>query len=1194
MFLPVAPSYRRVTGRGSRTYHINPALALPAEAGDNRYDTLGGSPMRLLVVAMLFTLPAGIVYAQTPPAKRTPEQEALFQLDKERLPLLKEANALAKAGKYKEAIVLYEKILKMERGILSETHNDILVQLDLLAVLYDTIQDFTPAKKTWAELVLLRTKALGKDHWKTVDARNAEVQSKMMEGLDAEKVAQLVLAKKLTSEVLTLLKLAKYPEALPPALKAFEIRKKLLGEKYSDYAHSLNNLGFAYFSLGSYAEAEPLYLEALRIRKDLLCQKHPDYATSLNNLAACYKTMAEYAKAESLYIEAMQIRKEILGEKHADYARTMNNLGMLYSTQGRYSKAEPYLLEATRIRKEILGEKHSEYADGLNNLATLYFSQGLYAKAEDFFIDTMRIYKESVGGTHPNYAISLHNMAVLYQQQALFAKAEPLHLEALKIRKTALGEKHPAYANCLNSLAIHYLSQGLNPKAEPALIDAIRIFKNSVGENHPDYAMSLNNLAALYDSQKEYDKAEPLFLDAVRIRKATLGEQHPKYATSLNNLASLYKSNNQIAKAESLYRDALRIRKATLGQKHLDYAASLNNLGDLYYSQRKFDAAESLFEEATRIHKEALGEKHPFFATSLNNLVYLYRAQGLSNKAEPLQRQVLRIIQDHLEESAVIQSESDQISNVAISRYYLDSYLDFREADAVELYGAVFRWHGAVTARQSFARLASIGSPAIQHSIQELGDIARHMNQFVQNPPNSMTKDEQTKAIKKFDDDREALEKKLASQSKDYAAYLAHLKLTPADLQKALPEGTALVDFLVHGDKISAFIITKTAIRRVVLTGGKELDEELDDKLGFLSDLSLGRTIPAPNNNHVSAKLRKRIWEPLEKHLKGLTRVLLCPDGPLCRLPFAALPGSDPKKYLLEELSIVIVPVPQLLPGLLAVESKNFTGAPSLLAVGDVDFNGDPATGQEKKPLPIALTRSGNGLDWSRLPNSKREVEVVETLFGKLPQATVKKLLGADATEASIERELGHHRFVHLATHGFFAPPKFIRQMQEGQTIGGDKILVPVLPPGLSSGFVCTGANKPTFQASGVITATQIAELDLSAVELVVLSACETGLGELSRSEGVLGLQRAFQIAGARSTITSLWAVPDQSTAELMKQMYSNRLEKGLASAEALREAQLWVLNNGEKVGAFDRKPTGSKRTPPKFWAAFTFAGDWR
>jgi CHAT domain-containing protein len=548
---------------------------------------------------------------------------------------------------------------------------------------------------------------------------------------------------------------------------------------------------------------------------------------------------------------------------------------------------------------------------------------------------------------------------------------------------------------------------------------------------------------------------------------------------------------------------------------------------------------------------------------------------------------------EHLEECASILSEADQLRHIAVSRNTLNSYLSIPlESAAAEQYAALFRWHGAVTARQSFIRLAGRSTPEIRNSIDALRDVSREMNQFVQNPPRAMPKAEQVKRVKELDGLRETLEKKIAGQSKDFAAYQAQRNITSTDLQKSLPEDTALIEYFVYGVTASVFVVTKKSIVHMQMETRKELAEEIE---AFTGDLSLMRTRPVTNADDVSVKLRKQIWEPVEEHLKGIKRVLICPDGPLCRLPFAALPGADPKKYLLEELSIVIVAVPQLLPGLLATEAKKFTGVPSLLAVGDVDFDGDPAAGEQpKKPLPVALTRSGNGLSWSRLPNTKGEVEVVETLFKKLPQATVLKLLGKEATEGALERELSKHRFVHLATHGFFTPPKMVRQFQEDQSVGDEKIYLPSIPPGLSSGIVCAGANKPTFQVSGVLTATQIAELDLRNVELAVLSACETSLGELSGGEGVLGLQRAFQMAGARTTITTMWAVFDQSTAELMKRMYANRLENGLSAAEALREAQLWVLNNGEKVGAFDQKPTGSKRTPPKYWAAFSLSGDWR
>lgn len=148
--------------------------------------------------------------------------------------------------------------------------------------------------------------------------------------------------------------------------------------------------------------------------------------------------------------------------------------------------------------------------------------------------------------------------------------------------------------------------------------------------------------------------------------------------------------------------------------------------------------------------------------------------------------------------------------------------------------------------------------------------------------------------------------------------------------------------------------------------------------------------------------------------------------------------------------------------------------------------------------------------------------------------------------------------------------------------------------PGLLCGLVCAGANEPTPDDDGVLTALEIADLDLGGVELAVLSACETGLGAVAGGDGVLGLQRAFQLAGARATVTSLWQVPDQATGALMARFYENRLGKGMPALKALREAQLWVLNEGVKAGALTEEPKNGRRTPPLFWAAFVLAGDWR
>jgi CHAT domain-containing protein len=1119
-----------------------------------------------------------------------------------------EANELYSAAKYPEALKLREKVRAIYKEVLGEKHYFYADALNLLAVAHKTLADFEKAEPLFLEAIRVGKLTYGEKHPRYANFLKNLGNCHQSHGqytkaeplfLEAVRIGKEAYGEKHWEYANYLFYLAmlyerqgKYDKAETLHLQVLKIRKEALGEKHADYAASLGKLGELYLSQAQYDKAEPLFLEAREIAKEAFGEKHPDYAYSLNNLANLYENRSLYAKAEPLYIEAAKIYKEAFGGKHPDYAHSLNNLALLYHLQGRFTKAEPLYIEATKIYKEALGENNLLYAGGLNNLASLFKSQGQYAKAEPLLVEALTVTKSSLGEKHPDCAGSLSNLAGLYMSHAQYAKAEPLYIEALKIWKAALGEKHPDYASGLNSLAVLHDSQGQFAKAVPLYLEALKIRKAVLGGKHPAYALCLNNLATLYMTQDQYDEAVPLCIEAMKIRKEVLGEKHPDYADSLNKLAFLYMSQREYAKAEAFYTEAMGIRKEALGEKHPEYADSVDYLAGLYKSQGLFAKAEPLYVEAMKIRKVAFGENHPDYGAGVGNLALLYKSQRLFAKAEPYCRQAVAIHQNHLEECSVIQSETDQLLHLAKVRFYLDNFLDLPETDPAVLYSAVFRWHGSVTARQAFTRLASRAAPETHAAFEELRDAVRQLNRLTQNPPAALPKAELAKQVKELDGQRDDLEKKLAGQSKDFVAYQSHLKLAPADLQKSLPEDTALLDFLAHGDKTSVFVVTKKSIVRITLETGKDLSVEIES---FTGDLSLMRTRPVTNKDDVSAKLHKRVWEPLEEHLKGVTRVLICPDGPMCRLPFSALPGADPKKYLLEELSIVIVPVPQMLPGLLATDAKKLTGAPSLLAVGDVDFDGDPAAGEQpKKLLPVALARSGNGLTWNRLPNTKGEVEVVETLFKKLPQATVKKLFGNDATEAAIERELSRHRFVHLATHGFFDPPKMVRQFKDDLSAGGEKILLPSIPPGLSSGIVCAGANKPKFEASGVLTATQIAELDLRNVELAVLSACQTSLGVLSEGEGVLGLQRAFQMAGARSTISTLWGVDDRATAELMKRLYSNRLEMGLSSAEALREAQIWVLNNGDKVGAFDQKPTGSKRTPPKFWAAFSLSGDWR
>jgi len=324
--------------------------------------------------------------------------------------------------------------------------------------------------------------------------------------------------------------------------------------------------------------------------------------------------------------------------------------------------------------------------------------------------------------------------------------------------------------------------------------------------------------------------------------------------------------------------------------------------------------------------------------------------------------------------------------------------------------------------------------------------------------------------------------------------------------------------------------------------------------------------------------------------------------GPLNQLPFAALPGKKEGTYLLEEVALAIIPVPQMLPELLAKrDPARADTPPSLLALGDVDFEANPLAAKESKTEEgWKRRRAGTPLNWKRLPGTLGEVLSIEDTFRKaVPKGKLTVLREGQATEAAVRKLAGQHEYLHFATHGFFAPKEIKSALQFksiGKEFADDQMSKAVgWHPGLLSGIVLAGANKPKDDDDGVLTALEVGELDLSRVELAVLSACETGLGEVAGGEGVLGLQRAFQTAGARTVVTSLWKVDDEATRKLMERFYENYWKKEMGTLEALREAQLWMLREGATRGVVRETETDkTRRAPPHYWAAFVLSGDWR
>jgi CHAT domain-containing protein len=365
-------------------------------------------------------------------------------------------------------------------------------------------------------------------------------------------------------------------------------------------------------------------------------------------------------------------------------------------------------------------------------------------------------------------------------------------------------------------------------------------------------------------------------------------------------------------------------------------------------------------------------------------------------------------------------------------------------------------------------------------------------------------------------------------------------------------------------------------------------------------------------------RLRRLVWERLEPRLGDCKTVLLIPDQALTQLPWVALPGKRPRTYLGEEYAFATAGHGQQVIDLLQRPARSEKG--KLLLVGDVSYDAVPKPAAQDGPLTRGPALRDRPFQWEELSETRIETDRIARLWNAPKELTY--LRGAVADENTLRHHLPACSHVHLATHGFFADSEFLsifqpqppreREQLAGRAARGEQGLVTARNPLVLSGVVLAGANvlrrrDPLTVAGtgdGILTAEEVVSLDLSRTDLVVLSACETGLGNVAAGEGVFGLQRAFSLAGARTTIATLWRVEDAATRELMGEFYARLwAARPAGKLEALRQAQHLFLRsyNGEQHrlapaegGARPLLKRSAGPLPPYYWASFTLNGDWR
>jgi CHAT domain-containing protein/Tfp pilus assembly protein PilF len=955
---------------------------------------------------------------------------------------------------------------------------------------------------------------------------------------------------------------------------------------------------------GKYAEALPVAQAAVRVAEATFGAQHPNTAAAVEELGEVYQAQGKYAEAEPLFKRALEIREKAFGPESPEVAQSLNSLGDLYrrfNLEGNNTNAEPLLKRSLAIREKALGSEHADVAVSLDNLAFLYWNQGRYAEAEALFTRALAIKEKALGTDHPDVATSLDNLANVYNDQGKYAEAEPLFKHSLAINEKTLGPEHLEVASSLSSLARLYWEQGKYAEAEALVKRALAIREKALGAEHPGVAKSLNNLALLYKSEGKYAAAEPLFTRALAIQEKARGASSTSVALVLTNLADLYTDEGKYAEAEPLYTRCLAIWEKALGPEHPVVAQGLTNLAELYRKQGRYAQAEPPLKRALVIWEKGLGLDHPDAFETLNNSAVLYSAEGKYALAEPLFERSLSNLRGQFEQQFTYMSEKerllflDKVSDVFPT--YLNFCLAYREQDP-SLVGRMYDtllWEKGLVASSITslrAQIAATGDKDALVVFEQLTTKKTQLATLLTAEPDD--REAWRKNVEQLQQETNDMEKELVRRSSTLAENKKLAQVTWRDVQKALGKDEAAIEFVrfrFHDSKhltetadYVALIVTSetTTAPALVKLGDAKVFEgaPLDDyrrRAGLSEDL-VGVAQPS---------FYQAFWKPLESALNGKQRIYISPDGVLNQVALGIVPAAD-GRLLIEKYDLRLVSSTKDI-----LRERRTPAADTAVLVGAPQFDLDEAKQRElvqslnkkgagTQPVLVASASGVRSGDLQRggltpLPGAQVELQQVGSLLTK-NHWRVETYSGEDALEETVKQVHGP-RVLHLATHGFFLSDEE-RSKGSRPTRAED--------PMLRSGVYFAGANRVISRVpsapdldDGILTAYEASGLNLQGTELVVLSACDTGLGDIKNGEGVFGLRRALQEAGAESVLMSLWAVRDRETRELMTLFYNNWLS-GMDKHEALRAAQLEMRR---KVKA------RYGRDLPNYWGGFVLVG---
>ncbi len=1132
---------------------------------------------------------------------------------------------------YEQAIILFEKHLEIVKQVFQNKPSTLSAILSAMADCYDKTQKPELAKKFRGDANnLLSISPDTPEDWQGLYQRGMQSFQNQQFKIAADWFKKALpkaeqqfgkqhsnYASTLNNIAQSLMYAGEYKEAEPYYLECKAIDESTVGKNHAFYALSCFNLAQLYLRMGKHQEAEPLYLECKSIQEKVIGKNNTAYANTLNDLGEIEKRKGSFTQAENYFLVCKNIREQLLGKNHPDYAIILNNLAGLYDLRGQLIEAEKYYIECLLIQEKTIGKNHSDYLTTLNNLGNVYRILGKYQKAENLYLTYQNIQKRILGENHPTYATTLQNLGSLYHSMGYYAKAEELYFNCLRIRENKLGKNHPDYASTLNSLGVLNQAMGRYSQAEDFFLEAVSILdKNPNRENTKLYNNLINNAAILYNKMGKTEQSEKLYLQAKASQSALFGVKHPDYSGTLYNLGVLYLGINRLDKALSHLQEAKMNIIENFGKEHPDYARVLNALAILYSMNKDEKQAEIMYSEALSIQEKTLGNTHPEYITTVKNIAVNYFSNQLFDKAEPFFIKAIELKITEMDMNLFYSSEEEQKQYSVTNQSFFEDFKTFainrfKENKSIlkNLFSLQMSIKGYLLNNQIKIRNAIFNSKdsILLAKFQNF----QHLRNQIAKAYTLKPKERQERGIniEEFKKVLNQLEKDLVSATQKLNENYNIQIPTWENLQTTIKPNEAAIEIIrtryfykKRTDSVLyiALIVkpeTKEQPEMVVLPNGKELEDKYF------------RTY----QNSIQSKLRddksySRYWQPLVDKIGNVKKIYFSGDGIYNQLNISTLYNPNTQKYVLEEMDIQLVGnTKELVKRARAKPSKSLPNSAVLLGRPQYDLSAEAhlqASKNYRAERDLGMLSMGDLLkntQLSDLEGTETEVRNIQTYLKQKGWQT-ELYIQANAVE-EVVKKVKYPRVLHIATHGFFFNETQAFQVADTTTYmgGNDDLAIKFsnedrtdrktqvkqqaqIEAMLRSGVVLAGvstyakAEKKYATEDGILTAYEAMNLDLDNTELVVLSACETGLGDVVAGEGVYGLQRAFQQAGAKTVLISLWKVSDEATQLLMRTFYENWLQ-GKTKREAFRLAQ-------------DKLKSDKEYQNPYFWGAFVMVGE--